>query len=186
MLFIAHLYKDTRRNYLMRLLILLLAIVIGNARARECKWDTPADYSVTNDVLTFNSNCTSIVKVNDDCSGFPSGVTSVVLPQGVQQVGDGAFIVCSSLTSVTFSQGLQSIDHYAFYGCSIGHVILPQGLQYIGSNAFGGDVSFAFTPSSNPCYDGNYHSDACKNKITAAYNRTAFIDLYNRNYTTCN
>ena len=207
----------------MRLLILLLAIVIGNARARECKWNTQADYDINDVVLTFKNNCTSIGFVNYNCYGFPSEVTSVVLQQGLQQVGDNAFDGCSSLTSVTFPEGLQQVGEHAFYGCSsLTSVTFPEGLQLVGESAFEEcssltSVSFSTVQQmlqiqqhginiiigqvgpddwnfdialtirgSNPCYEGNYHSDACKNKIAEAYDRTAFIDLYNRNYTsTC-
>jgi len=231
-LFIAHLYKDPRRNYLMRLLILLLAIVIGNARARECKYNNPADYDIdNNNVLTFKNECTRIGTGNWNCNGFPSGVTSVVLPEGLQKVGWAAFERCSNLESVTFPEGLQEVGSGAFYWCSsLTSVTLPEGLTQVGSNAFRGcsnlesvtlpeglqqvgygafrdcssltSVTFPeglqyvgegafecpilFTPSSNPCTEGNYNSDACKNKIAEEYSQTQFIDLYNRNYTsTC-
>jgi len=58
-------------------------------------------------------------------------------------------------------------------------------LQYVVAGAFHGPSTnpyLLFTSSSNPCTEGNYHSDACKNKIAEEYDRTAFIDLYNRNY----
>jgi len=59
-------------------------------------------------------------------------------------------------------------------------------LQKVGTNGFGGSA-LEFTPSSNPCYDDNWHSDACKDKITSKYNKTQFIDLYTYgNYATCN
>ena len=317
----------------MRLLILLLAIVIGSARGRECKWNTQADYSVANNVLTFNSNCTSIGKVSDECDGFPSNVTEVVLPQGLtyvstrafrrcdkltsvtfpetldsvgtsafayctgltsvtfpglQQVGASAFFACSSLTNVTLPEGLKQVGATAFRGCSsLTSVTFPETLNSVGEYAFAycdkltsvtfpkvreisryafyksgvisvfaragfvaegdsyiGEYAFAYCPVhdvtlrgpfgesegfiiynhafepselrrlhiqgpvqlqgprslshtyghrgrisllNGPCYEGNYHSDACKNKIAEEYSQTQFIDLYNRNYTsTCN
>ena len=247
----------------MRLLILLLAIVIGNARGRECTWNTQADYSVANNVLTFKNECTSIGPVNNNCYGFPSGVTSVVLQQGLQRVGRYAFYRCGGLTSVTFPEGLQQVGDAAFYGCSnLTSVTFPDSMTTIAENAFkdcssitslsfstlqqmiqfnallvpelnpnidfkdvvsgslyycqnfvhnrdssGGRVSSeercadhflsatqaTFNPNIaytirglNPCTEGNYHSDACKNKIAEEYSQTQFIDLYNRNYTsTC-
>ena len=174
----------------MRLLILLLVIMIGNARARECYYDTPTDYSINNNVLTFNSECTSIGFTDLDCYWFPDGVRSVVLQQGVTEVRDYAFYRCSSLTSVTFPNSLRSVGLEAFLGCeSLTSVTFPRGLEQVGADAFRytWTSTLTCTPSSNPCYDGNYHSDACKNKITTEYNKAQFIDLYTYgNYETCN
>ena len=172
----------------MRLLILLLVIMIGNARARECYYDTPTDYSINNNVLTFNSECTSIGYVSILCDGFPDGVKSVVLQQGVQYIGANAFSTCNSLTSVTFPEGLQHVGDHAFLGCeSLTSVTFPRYIPAVGEDAFYFNSGLTCTPSSNPCYDGNYHSVACKNKITTEYDKAQFIDLYTYgNYETCN
>jgi len=175
-----------------------------------CQVDNDDDYSITNDVLTYDSKCTSVEtdQINWNCN-LPTGVTSVVLPQeltiigdsvfsdcssltsvsfpeGLQQVGENAFFGCSSLTSVTFPEGLQQVGDHAFRECSsLTSVTLPQGVHQLGRYAF--DTDITFTPSSNPCTEGNYHSDACKDKITSKYNKTQFIDLYTYgNYATCN
>ncbi len=42
----------------------------------------------------------------------------LVLPQGLQQVGESAFAHCTSLTSVTFPDGLEQVGEGAFEGCS--------------------------------------------------------------------
>ena len=42
--------------------------------------------------------------------GGCSSLTSVTLPEGLQQMGQCAFRGCSSLTSVTFPEGLQQVD----------------------------------------------------------------------------
>ena len=47
-----------------------------------------------------------------------SALTSVMIPEGVTSIGDSAFINCSGMKSVTVPLSMQSIGSYAFYGCS--------------------------------------------------------------------
>jgi hypothetical protein len=46
-----------------------------------------------------------------------SGLTSVVIPGGVSEVGEKAFLACSHLQSVVFSNGVQTICSAAFREC---------------------------------------------------------------------
>ena len=196
----------------MRLLILLLAIVIGNARARQCKWNTQADYSVANNVLTFKNECTSIGPGNNNCYGFPSGVTSVTIPDSVTTIAENAFDECSNLISMSFStmQQAKQVDvlfdteinpDYDFWTYIDSMMDSCEPFAYQDMPEFEGHCKSAilsqtqatFNPNIaitirglNPCTEGNWHSDACKNKIAEEYSQTQFIDLYNRNYTsTC-
>lgn len=57
-----------------------------------------------------------------------SGVTEVVIPEGVTRIGDGAFWGCSSLTSI----GIR-----AFSGCSaLTRIVIPESVTSIGGRAF--------------------------------------------------
>ena len=69
---------------------------------------------------------------------------SIVLPNGLQTIGNRAFWGCKSLSSVSFSVGLQSIGGQAFEYCSsLSSVSLPVGLQSIGNGAFHGCSSLS-------------------------------------------
>jgi len=69
---------------------------------------------------------------------FYCNVSSVVIPQGVTVIGDGAFAECPYLESVTLPASLKTIGGRAFYYCSsLRSVPLPAGLQTIGEEAFG-------------------------------------------------
>ncbi len=47
-----------------------------------------------------------------------SGLTSVIIPNGVTSIGGSSFYGCIGLTSVTIPESVTSIGKYAFYGCS--------------------------------------------------------------------
>jgi rubredoxin len=71
------------------------------------------------------------------CSGF----TSVTIPNSVTSIGEGAFRECSSLTSVTISNLVTSIGDYAFQGCSsLTSATIPKSVKSIGRSAFAGCI----------------------------------------------
>ena len=66
-----------------------------------------------------------------------TGLNSVTLPERLTSIGDGAFYRCTGLTSVTFPEGLTSIGNEAFSRCTgLSSVTLPEGLTNIGSYTF--------------------------------------------------
>lgn len=66
-----------------------------------------------------------------------TGLTSVVLPEGLEEVPDSAFYFCDHLTSVTLPEGLLRIGEEAFTYCrALSSISLPSTLQEIGANCF--------------------------------------------------
>lgn len=64
-------------------------------------------------------------------------ITSVEIPEGVTNIGAGAFSDCISLTSVTIPEGVTSIEESAFWGCNLlKHVSIPKSVTEIGKMAF--------------------------------------------------
>lgn len=57
---------------------------------------------------------------NDAFDGYtaPYSLTSVLIPNSVTNIGDGAFENCAGLTSVTIGNGAANIGQYAFYDCT--------------------------------------------------------------------
>ena len=49
------------------------------------------------------------------------GVTEVVIPDGVTEIGDRAFYECESLTSITLPDGVTEIGKYAFLRLQIAY-----------------------------------------------------------------
>ena len=68
---------------------------------------------------------------------YTGNETTVMIPEGVTDIADGAFEGNRLITSVELPSTLKSIGERAFKGCSaLNNVLLPTGLVYIGPNAF--------------------------------------------------
>ena len=66
-----------------------------------------------------------------------SALTSVVISNSVTSIGYGAFIGCNSLTSVVIPNSVTSIDQYVFENCTgLISVTIGSGITSIGNDAF--------------------------------------------------
>ena len=73
----------------------------------------------------------SVLYYSGDCPEY------VAIPEGVQQIADGAFRNCGELVSITLPSTLRCIGANAFEGCTnLECVELPEGLESIGDGAF--------------------------------------------------
>ncbi len=67
---------------------------------------------------------------------YGCNVFSVTLPKNVQYVGDRAFASCQFLSSVILPDGVQNVGEEIFYGSAIQCVTLPASVVTIGESAF--------------------------------------------------
>ena len=67
---------------------------------------------------------------------YASEIQSVVIGEGVTEVGDYTFIDCRALKRVQLPSTLRRVGAYAFSDASLESLQLPNGLQRIGSYAF--------------------------------------------------
>lgn len=66
-----------------------------------------------------------------------TNLTVLTLAEGVEEIGDGAFSVCSSLEEVIFPSTVRTLGENAFMSCAaLRSVTLNDGLERIGSRAF--------------------------------------------------
>ena len=61
----------------------------------------------------------------------PYGAKQLVIPSGVTRVGEMACVNCKELESVIIPEGVQQIGMHAFNGCNLSSLRLPSTLKYI-------------------------------------------------------
>ena len=67
------------------------------------------------------------------------GLTSVTIPNSVTTIGDRAFYGCTGLTSITIPNSVTTIGNYAFYNCiGLTSITIPNSVTTIGDGAFCG------------------------------------------------
>ena len=92
--------------------------------------------------------CGVLTGLNKGAFRVCSGLTSVIIPDGVTRIGDDAFMACSGLTSVTIGNSVTSIGRSAFWYCS--------GLTSINYNGTKAQWSAISKESYWNNYTGNY------------------------------
>ena len=60
-----------------------------------------------------------------------SGLTSIVIPNSVREIGSSAFSGCSGLTAISIPNSVTEIGDYALSGCSgLTSIVIPKGTTY--------------------------------------------------------
>ncbi|WP_294473613.1 leucine-rich repeat domain-containing protein [uncultured Ruminococcus sp.] len=62
---------------------------------------------------------------------------AVVIPRGIEEIGDGCFQFSDELTAVELPAGIRRIGNNAFFKSGLMELRLPQGVEEIGEYAFG-------------------------------------------------
>ena len=79
----------------------------------------------------------SVTNIGEYAFMFCSSITSVTIPNSVTSIGEGAFQNCSGLTSVTIPNSVTSIGGFAFMYCKgLTSVTIPNSVTSIGEGAF--------------------------------------------------
>ena len=101
-----------------------------------------------------------------------TSLTSVEFPDSLTQVGKSAFVECTSLTSVELPDSLTQIGKQAFYGCSsLTSVVLPDSLTQLGMQVFWKCTSLRSVVLPDSAMLGDrvfYECDALLQKATSA------------------
>ena len=134
--------------------------------AGACYWKN--DDSETKILLIKNDSSGTVIQMKDNTSTYsmcntgsdenpPSGFTSVVIGDGIANIGNDVFHSCDSLTSAEISDSVKSIGQYAFAGCSkLENLIISPKVEKIGEGAFSGIKGPVYAPASAlPVEPGN-------------------------------
>ena len=80
-----------------------------------------------------------VTEIGDSAFSGCRGLTSIVIPDSVTLIGVYAFSGCSGLTSVTFGEGLEFIGQFAFQSCvALTSIVIPDNVTTIGYGALCG------------------------------------------------
>ena len=114
--------------------------------------------TVDYDAKTYN-----VVRIGENAFQNCAEVTSVSLPEGLEEIGFDAFWNCSMLTSITIPSTVTTIDSYAFEYTGLTSFTLPNTVIAFGTYVFNGctgltepiynDKIFAYIPRD---YSGTY------------------------------
>lgn len=108
-------------------------------------FSTSGERDVLGDALSYSSHLRSIVlperlkRIGNGALRGCNELEEVIMPSGVRSLGDNAFDGCRRLEYITLNEGLESIGEECFEDCSELHsVSLPRTLTEIGKRAFKG------------------------------------------------
>ncbi|HOO06590.1 MAG TPA: leucine-rich repeat protein [Ruminococcus sp.] len=97
-----------------------------------------ATYKFEDGVLTISGTGT----ISSYAFEYSSDIKSVVIEEGITEIGDEAFYYCENLSSISLPSTLTAIGYDAFYNCtSLTNVTIPESVVEIGSYAFTGCTS---------------------------------------------
>ncbi len=96
-------------------------------------------------------NGVKITKIENFAFAYETGITSIIIPDTVTEIGSCAFYKCDNLKNVDIPDSVTKIGQQAFAECaSIASIVLPRGLRSVQQMMFYGCKSLvSLTISSN-------------------------------------
>ena len=123
--------------------ILLFSPVISDESSAEDPGGTFGNltWSLVDGTLTIDGEGDMPKDQSIPWDAHKSGITSVVIGDGVTSVCDSAFEYCSNVTSISIGSSVTEIGDYAFSGTNVTAITIPESIGYIGTNAFANIVN---------------------------------------------
>lgn len=108
-----------------------------------------------------------------------TGIENLVLPEGVEVIGDRAFRSCIDLKSVSLPSTLKRIGYAAFSECkNLKHIQLPEGLEEIDGSAFSNSGIIDISIPDSLLYLGENVFYGCKMRNLEKYKGICYCDGY--------
>lgn len=93
-----------------------------------------------------------VICIAQDCFAGNETITTVILPDSLEEIGSGAFEDCSNLRGIFIPEGVKSIGSGAFEDCeNLEAIYIPTSVAAIGRNTFRGCSDLKYI-----MYDGTY------------------------------
>ena len=169
------------------------------------------DWSTVSSLISNAANTKTValdfsgITISDNLFSFQqvanrNNITSVVMPNGLTTLANGAFNGCTSLNNVGWSPALTSIGKVAFNNTGFTSITIPEGVDSIGEQAFAfcgslGSITFPSTLETvgadviekSPVlalYSRNPTPPAAQGDFCTAEDPTAYNSAYNWNFGT--
>ena len=105
------------------------------------------EFDVTTKILTISGagNMNDYLKNNrPSFESYKSQIETIIINNGVIQIGTCAFYNYTNLKNVTISDGVKAIGTSAFYGCTnLTNIVIPDSVTSIDSNSFASCTNLA-------------------------------------------
>lgn len=85
--------------------------------------------------VVINGKTFSVTTIGRSAFNSCGNITSISLPEGLETIGDYAFVGCG-FTEIKLPSTLQKIGKEAFWNCCMKTMIIPEGVKTIGDFAF--------------------------------------------------
>ena len=114
--------------------------------------------------VTMNSVTYTVKKIGDGALRDAPKLTNVIIPEGLEIIGNSSFAGCTGITSLQLPTTINSIEDWAFYGCSsMGSINIPAGITAITAHTFqNSGLTSIELPTSVKTLQGCAFQDASK------------------------
>ena len=105
--------------------------------AQLIEYDEELENIILPSEINYNSNTYRLKSIDNNFFEYNDYLVSIVIPEGVEVIGDYAFRYCRGLETITLPSTLKTIGSYAFEYCqSLLSVDIPDNVSTIGVGAF--------------------------------------------------
>ena len=125
-----------------------------------------------------------VENIGDSAFECAFGLTSVTIPNTVTNIGNSAFMQCARLTSITIPNSVTRIDDSAFSSCiSLTSITIPNSVISIGDYAFTGSILTSIMIPSSVTHIGQMAFFCCSSlaSIFVSENNTKYDSRNNCN-----